>query len=110
MFDQRRAERQEYAGERVEYSLDPFLKGGIYEAALVNVSETGICFLSSTPLTVGQQITLGDFMSLTAQTTVVMWVELCDEADHSSQPGNALFKIGVRFIGNNETAWEERQR
>jgi hypothetical protein len=41
---------------------------------------------------------------------VVMWVELCDEADHSSQPGNALYKIGVRFIGNNETAWEERQR
>jgi len=110
MFDQRRTERQEYAGERVEYSLDPFLKGGIYKAALVNVSETGICFLSSTPLTVGQQITLGDFMSLTAQTAVVIWVELCDEARHSGRPDDALYKIGVRFMGNNETAWEERQR
>ena len=110
MFDQRRTERQEYEGERVEYSLNPFLKGQIYEAVVINVSETGICFLSSTPLTVGQQITLGDFMSLTAQTAVVIWVELCDEACHSGLMETALYKIGVRFMGNNETAWEERQR
>jgi len=109
MFDQRRTERQEYAGEKVVYSLDPFSKGGTYEATLVNVSESGICFLSSTPLTVGQQITLDHFMSLTVQNAVVMWVELCDEAPHSGQPDTVFYKIGIRFMGNNETAWEERQ-
>ncbi len=109
MFDQRRTERQEYAGEKVEFSLDPFLKSGIYEAALVNLSEDGMCFLSSTPLTVGQQITLNDFMSITTQTAVVMWTEQCDEANPFVPPNNVSYKIGVRFMGSKEAAWEERQ-
>ena len=110
MFDQRRTERQEYTGEKIEYSLDPFLKSGICEATLINLSEEGMCFLSATPLTVGQQITLGDFMSVTGQTAVVMWAEQCAAAGHSGEPGNVAYKIGVRFMGGSEAAWEERQR
>lgn len=108
MFDQRRTDRQEYSGEKVEYSLDPFSKGGTFEASLINISETGICFLSSTPLAVGQQITIHNFMSMTSQTALVMWVERCDEAALFGQPEAVVYKIGVRFMGDNETVWEER--
>jgi len=108
MFDQRRKDRQEHSGDSVEYSLNPYFKGGLFEADVINVSETGICFLSSNPLTVGQQIILSNFMSISSQTAVVIWVELYDEMYPADNSDNVVYKIGLRFIGNSETAWEER--
>jgi len=111
MFDERRKDRQEYSGDRVEYSLDPFFKGGLFEADVINVSETGLCFLSSNPLTVGQQIILSNFMSFSSQTAVVIWVEIYhDEIHHADTSDTVAYKIGLRFMGTGETEWEERQQ
>jgi len=97
MFDQRKNERAEFTGDKVEYALNPFSEDEMFEADAINVSETGLCLLSSNRLTVGQEITIRNFMTFSSRTAVVMWVEEYDGMFHFDKSDEALFKVGLQF-------------
>ena len=89
MFEQRSAERYESFDNKMDYVLDPFSEDPVFEAELVNYSETGLCILSSHLLSVGQEITIKDLLAFPLRTAVVTWSEKYDDQE--------LFKIGLRF-------------
>jgi hypothetical protein len=97
MFEQRRVERYESLDNKIEYALDPFSGDSIFEAELVNYCETGLCILSSHLLSVGQEITLRDFMSFSSRTGVVIWIVEDEETGGFDKSDQGLFKVGLQF-------------
>ena len=97
MFEQRRNARYEFSGDKVEYALSPFSADEICEAGVINFSEAGLCLLSLSPLSVGQEITIRDFMSSSSRTAVVIWVEEYDDIFYLNKSDEILFKIGLSF-------------
>jgi hypothetical protein len=72
----------------VEYVLDPFNADEVFEGTIDNISESGMCLLTSQSLTEGQEITIKSLLFLPSQTAVVCWVE----------PGDNEYKIGLKFL------------
>jgi hypothetical protein len=97
MFDQRKNERAEFTGDKAEYALDPFSEDEMFEADVINVSETGLCLLSSNRLTLGQEITIRNFMTFSSRMAVVMWVEKYDAMFYLNKSDEVLFKVGLQF-------------
>jgi hypothetical protein len=97
MFEQRRVERYESLDNKIEYALDPFSGDSIFEAELINYCETGLCILSSHLLSVGQEITLRDFMSFSSRTAVVIWIAEDDDISSSTESDQVLFRVGLQF-------------
>jgi len=97
MFEQRKNERYEFSGNTLEYALTPFAKDEIFEADVVNFSETGLCLLSSNRLSVRQEITVKNFMSSSSRTAVVIWVKKHDELFYINKSDKALYKAGLLF-------------
>jgi hypothetical protein len=86
-FDQRRNERCELRCS-FEYVLDPFKKEEIYEGAVTNISKTGMCFSTSYPLKIGQEIfILTEVSILPTQDAVVT---------RSEEDGDQ-FRVAVEF-------------
>ncbi len=96
MFDQRSNERYEFLDQKVAYTSGHFSSDEIFEADLINASETGLCMLSAQRLTVGQEITLINFMSFSARTAVVIWIE-DGETGAFNKSRNVIFRIGLKF-------------
>ena len=88
MFENRKNDRYEYTGEKLEYTLSPFSVDEVFEADVINFSQSGVCILSANCLAEGEEITIRDFMNFTLKNAVVIWVEKTDEG---------LFKIGLSF-------------
>ena len=97
MFEQRKKERYEFSGDKVDFTLTPFAQDELYSAGVINFSETGICLLSSTRLSPGQEITLRDFMSFSARSAVVIWTEKYIDIFYLNKSDEALFRIGLLF-------------
>jgi len=97
MFDLRRSDRYEFSDDKVEYSLDPFSEDDLFEADVVNASETGLCILSASPLSVGQEITIKHFGGLSSKAAVVIWIEKNDEIFYLNKSDEVLFRIGLQF-------------
>lgn len=96
MFEQRKNERYEFSGDKVEYSLDPFSEE-TFEAGVVNFNETGLCLLSPNPISVGEEIIIRDFMDSPSRTAAVIWVEKYDDIFYLNKSDEVLFKIGLSF-------------
>jgi hypothetical protein len=96
-FDLRSNERYEFPYYKVEYTLGHFSDNDIFEADLINANEVGLCMLLSQRLTVGQEITLKNFMAFSFRTAVVIWIEESDETDFSDKSDRVLFKVGLQF-------------
>jgi hypothetical protein len=96
-FDGRQNERYEFSDQKVEYTFGLLSKDEIFEAELINASETGLCMLSPHRLTVGQEITLTNFMDFTSRTAIVIWIAESEETGDSNKSDQALFKIGLQF-------------
>lgn len=88
MFENRRHDRYEYEDVKVEYSLSTFSEDEIFEAAVVNYSQTGLCILSRNSLEEGELITIRNFLNFTCQDAKVIWVEKTDED---------YYRIGLSF-------------
>jgi len=71
-FELRSNERNEFPDHKVEYSFGYFHNDEIFEADLINASETGLCMVSPHRLSVGQEIALRNFMSFSSRTAVVI--------------------------------------
>jgi hypothetical protein len=76
-----------YMNSSVEYVLDPFNTDEIFEGTIDNISESGMCLLTSHPLTEGQEITIKSLLFLPSQTAVVCWTE----------PQNDGYRVGLKF-------------
>jgi len=87
MFEQRQDGRYDFSGDKVQYTLNPFSEDEVFEADIINFNETGICLLSANLFSVGQEITIKNFMS-SSRTAVVIWVEQNDDRS---------FKVGLSF-------------
>lgn len=96
-FDLRSNERYELPDYKVEYALGHLSDDEIFEADLINASEIGLCMLSPYRLTVGQEITLRNFMSFSSRTAVVIWIAEYGETDCFDKSDQVLFKVGLQF-------------
>ena len=89
MFENRKNDRYEYTGDKLEYTLSPFSTDEIFEADVINFSLMGLCLLSANYIAEGEEITIRDFMNYTLQNAKVIWVKRTAEG---------LFKIGLSFV------------
>jgi DNA-directed RNA polymerase subunit E'/Rpb7 len=96
-FDNRSNERYDSSDHTVEYTVGNFSSSEIFEADLINVSERGLCMLSPHLLTVGQEITLRDFMNFSSRTAVVIWITENEEKSRFDISDQVLFRIGLEF-------------
>jgi len=87
-FEPRKEERQEYPYE-IEYVTDPLTTYEIFKAVAVNISNSGLCLYTSTPLTEGQEITIKSTIPAPSQIAVVRWIEKLN---------NFYYKVGLQFI------------
>jgi hypothetical protein len=97
VFNIRSNERYDFADNKVEYTLGHFAKDEMFEADLINVSERGLCMLCPHNLTVGQEITLRDFMGYSSRTAMVIWIAQHEETVGFAKSDQALFKVGLQF-------------
>jgi len=96
-FDNRRNERYEFPDNKVEYSFGNFANDEIFEADLINANEVGLCILSPHRLTVGQEITIKNFMTFSSRAAVVIWIAEYDETYCFDKSDQVLFKVGLHF-------------
>jgi hypothetical protein len=90
-------ERYEFSDYKVEYAVGHFSNDEVFEADLINSSERGLCMLCPHHLTVGQEITLRDFMGYSARTAMVIWITEHRETGGFDKSDEALFKVGLQF-------------
>lgn len=89
LLEKRKRERHEYAGGKLEYTLSPSSADQIFEADVINFSQSGLCLLSANYIAEGGEITVRNFMNCPSQNAKVLWVEKTDKG---------LFKIGLSFV------------
>jgi hypothetical protein len=77
-----------YVNSPVEYVLDPFSADEVFEGTIDNISESGMCLITSRPLREGQEITIKSLLFLPSQTAVVCWIEPQDDS----------YRIGLKFV------------
>jgi hypothetical protein len=76
-----------YVNSPVEYVLDPFNTNEVFEGTIDNISESGMCLVTSKSLTEGQEITIKSLLFLPSQTAVVCWVKPQDDG----------YRVGLKF-------------
>ena len=87
-FEPRKEERQDYPYE-IEYVTDPLTTYEIFTAVAVNISNSGLCLYTSTPLNEGQEITIKSTIPAPSQIAVVRWIEKLNDF---------YYKVGLQFI------------
>jgi c-di-GMP-binding flagellar brake protein YcgR len=73
---------------KIEYAAGAF-DPETFEGLVLNISDTGVCFLTSIHLSIGQEITLKDFdIYGSSKTATVQWIEKADKRH---------YKVGLIF-------------
>ena len=96
-FDNRRNERYEFVDQKVDYTFGNVGDTEIFEGDLINGNEVGLCMLSPHRLTVGEEITIKNFMGFSSRTGVVIWIAEGEEMSHSDESDQVLFRVGLQF-------------
>jgi len=71
-FDKRRHSRNETISA-VQYVLNRLHSEEIFDGVIANISESGVCLLTTNPLSKGQDITIKNKIPATPQTATVRW-------------------------------------
>jgi hypothetical protein len=87
-FDKRRHRRSNIA-TAVEYAFDPLHTDETFDGVIADISESGLCLLTTTPLNKGQEIVIKINPSAFSQTATVRW---------SRQYEDLYCKAGLEFI------------
>ncbi len=95
-FDSRRNERYEFSDQKVDYTLGHLGGDEMFEGDLINGNEVGLCMLSRHRLTVGQEITIKNYMGFSSRTAVVIWIAE-DDISSSTESDQVLFRVGLQF-------------
>ncbi len=77
-----------YMNCSIEYVLDPFNADETHEGIIENISESGFCLITPTPLKEGQEIIIKSLIYLPSQTASVCWVKQEDD----------VYRVGMKFI------------
>ena len=87
-FERRKRFREEIEEPRkIEYASG-FFDTETFEASVVNISDTGLCLLTSRPLNIGEEITIKDDVPDSPRTAKVQWIEKAEEG---------RYKVGLTF-------------
>lgn len=80
MFDQRKQERFDISCP-IEYVADSFQSDMFCEGTAINISNSGLCLLTSHSLTEGQEIAIKSIfpIPLPSETASVVWVEKSED-------------------------------
>ncbi len=97
LFDSRRNERYELLDQKVDYTFGSFRCDEIFEGHLINGNEVGLCILSRHRLTVGQEITMKNYMGFSSRTAVVIWIAEDDDMSSFTESDQVLFRAGLQF-------------
>jgi hypothetical protein len=94
MFDQRKQERFDISCP-IEYVVDSFQSDMFCEGIAVNISNSGLCLLTSHSLTEGQEIAIKNIfpVPLPSETASVVWVEKAD--DHTVKTGLSFSSVNM---------------
>ena len=96
-FDSRRNERYELLDQKVDYTFGNVGDNEIFEGDLINGNEVGLCMLSPHRLTVGQEITIKNYMGFSSRPAVVIWIAEDEETSGSDESDQVLFRVGLQF-------------
>ena len=86
--DRRRHKRKQTIN-RIEYAIEPVTTDETFYGVVVNMSETGLCILTSDPLSEGQHIRITDNGKAINQAAVVRWTE---------KYSDLYYKIGLELL------------
>lgn len=86
--EQRKDDRKDYPHE-IEYVIDPHTTYEIFKAVAVDISKSGLCIYTSTPLNEGQEITIRSILPVDSQIAVVRWIEKLNDF---------YYKVGLQFV------------
>jgi hypothetical protein len=87
-FDKRRHSRDDTISA-VQYVLNRLHSEEIFDGVIANISESGVCLLTTDPLNKGQDITIKNKIPATSQTATVRW---------SSKYHNLYYMAGLELI------------
>jgi hypothetical protein len=87
-FDKRRHSRDNTISV-VQYVLNRLHSEEIFDGVIANISESGVCLLTTDPLSKGQDITIKNKISATSQTATVRW---------STKYHDLYYKAGLELI------------
>jgi len=87
-FDKRRHRRSNIA-TTVEYALNPLHTNETFDGVITDISESGLCLLTTTPLNKGQDILIKINPAAFSKTATVRW---------SKQYDDLYCKAGLEFI------------
>jgi hypothetical protein len=73
----------------IEYVLNPDITGEIFKGAAINISNSGLCFCISNPLSEGQEIIIKSNLPVSSQTASVCWIE---------KGYDDFYKVGLMFV------------
>ena len=86
--DQRRHERKDIVNI-IEYVIEGFKVTEVFEGIIANISDSGFCLLTTTPLDNGTKIAIRNQMHFNSQSAAVRW----NTKDH-----NLYYKVGLEFL------------
>jgi len=88
VFNKRRHSRDETISA-VQYVLNRLHPEEIFDGVIANISESGVCLLTTDPLSKGQDITIKNKIPATSQTATVRW---------STRYHDLYYKTGLELI------------
>jgi hypothetical protein len=87
-FEKRKYGRR-YIVATLEYVLDPLIADEIYDGVIADISDSGLCILTTDRLMEGQAIKLKNALPLSSQSATVRW---------SERYNNLYYRAGLELV------------
>jgi len=87
-FDQRKHGRKDVVNI-IEYVIEELDVHEVFEGIIANISDSGFCFLTTTPLDNGTKIAIRNQMHFNSQSAAVRW---------NTKKHNLYYKVGLEFL------------
>ena len=87
-FSERRRHKRKYLANALECELKEPHQEEIFDCVATNISQSGICLLTTNPIQNGQEVTMKNHIFSSPRTATVRW---------SEQYQNLYYKAGLEF-------------
>ena len=85
----KRRHRRDYITSVIEYSLNPRIPDEVFDAVVADISESGLCLLTTSSLSKGQEIVIKNDTLAFNKKAIVRW---------SEKYNDFYYKAGVEFF------------